>query len=147
MKIENLLSDSKFVSKIMLAQTEDEVRTLFSVEGVKLSDKQLARLKKIFSKILNNLLNKLENKELSTEQLVEISGGLNSPNLNNFLESAIIFGLFSAIVGGVIGSNDNKGNSRLKKQIKNTMVGVAAGALVGAATGVGVSGILRWLKI
>lgn len=69
--IEEITSDEKFLTRILLANGSEEVKNTFQEKGVNLSNKQVEELRKNF---LNRLI-KL--KPLDDKTLLNISGGKN----------------------------------------------------------------------
>jgi hypothetical protein len=71
--INELLGDKKFVEKILVMQTPEEIQKAFSDQGVKISTKELDEIAKNISQIINGLC---QNEKITDNEAENISGSI-----------------------------------------------------------------------
>lgn len=71
-KLLNLLKDSHFVQKIIKAESDEDLSSLFSEHGIVVNDEEIEELKKMIKAIKSGLS---ETKKVDKNYLEKISGG------------------------------------------------------------------------
>jgi hypothetical protein len=125
--LQDLLENKVFNEKLVAAQTEGEVRELFSGEGVEISDEQLENLRKLFSGLFQSL------KTMDRDELENVVGGgaldmLKDASDATFDNMPVVGAAFGALAGLVTGSG-------IKNRILNATIGALAGYTVGLGAG------------
>ena len=90
-KLMDLLQDNVFMEKILSAASVEEVKSLFSEQGITLTDENVAALGQAIEKAIAN------GGELSEDDLAGVSGGI---NIDNKAAVAIGSGLFAVGLAG-----------------------------------------------
>ncbi|MDR1240584.1 MAG: hypothetical protein LBK29_01750 [Oscillospiraceae bacterium] len=130
-KMQELLTNEEFMSKVAKSKTENEVKNLFASEGVELNESQIKELKNLFIEVAKEL------NELDSEELDKAAGG--RVEIKDFKNKQTLIG---ALIGGVAGSaagykaikTDDKMSKKVIKVLGSAVVGATTGVVGGAAT-------------
>lgn len=137
--LEKLLSDDKFLDKVVNCKNDEEVKKAFKENGVDLTDEQMANIK-------TNLKKAAE--DLSQEELSEVSGGLKKrytlevdSKVSDMANAAVAVGAFGGYLGWIRGALKARRTFRGGNQydaFKHVFKSAVKGGLKGAAIGAGV---------
>ena len=136
--IEKIFSD-EFVSNVLSAKSNDEIKAMFKKSGLDLTDEQLDTFKKSVNREL------LE--ELSDDGLKEASGGnLDIESIRNYATQGAGFGIASGslagagleFLGSLIKCKKNKVRKAFLNAAKMSGIGAFSGAVIGGIAGTGI---------
>ena len=95
-KLQELLQSQPFMEKVLSAQTVEEVKSLFSAEGVDLTDEDINVLGQAIEAAIQNGGN------LSDADLENISGGVSDALVAVLASGAVLALSAAAVAGGVV---------------------------------------------
>ena len=123
-KVQKLLSDEEFVKKLISQETIEDAKKLFEDQGIKTNIEEMKILRELIKEISNN-----SKKELSEDDLEEISGGVSIKNGLRKVKNGIVR-TGGTVIGAVGGA------------IQGTFSGTALGTIAGAVAGYKIAG--KW---
>ncbi|MDR1364269.1 MAG: hypothetical protein LBJ32_01370, partial [Oscillospiraceae bacterium] len=119
----------EFAVKLFEQKTEEDVRKLFSSEGVEITDENLKNLKTLCSEIVDKL------KDIDKDELENVAGGGDFFDIAHLTSRASIS---NAVISGLVGlgfSVYNDKNLKDEKSFGKRIADHAVKTLIGAAAG------------